>query len=209
MTAPLILDLSHHNTVRDLHFAAAAGIGAAIVKVTQGLGGHDQMYAPHAAKVKEAGLRLGAYHFGSGAASGAAQAQYFLKMLVADGGIPQVLALDVENNPGGVTMNLPQAEEFVNTVRAAHPISTVIVYGGSLLREMRIPSTSCLATCPLWIAAYTSGVPKTIPPWTSWMLWQYTDKQGAIPDAPDTLDGYDLTTTHDGLATLQHLWNES
>lgn len=208
MPTPLLLDLSHHNAVRDLKFAAEAGIGAVIVKVTQGVGGHDQMYSRHALKVMEAGLRLGAYHFGSGTASGEAQAQYFLQTLADDGGVPQVLVLDVENNPGGATMTLAQAEAFVTAVRATNPISTVVVYGGSLLREMHVPKTSCLLTCPLWLADYTPPT-NTVPPWPSWMLWQYTDKQGSIPGQADSLDNYDLSDAFDGEATLKHLWNES
>ena len=208
MPTPLVIDLSHHNPVRDLSFAAAAGIGAAIIKATQGVTMHDAMYAKHAAKAAEAGLRVGAYHFGSGAASGERQAQYFLQMLTADGGIPQVLVLDVETNPGGATMSMGQAEAFLDEVRKIHPISTVMIYGGSLLREMHVPRTSHLVTAPLWLADYTPP-PNTVPPWPSWMLWQYTDKQGNVPDVPDTLDGYDLSDAYDGEATLKHLWNES
>jgi len=205
---PYILDLSHHNQVRDLQFAVDAGIGAVIVKVSQGVGGHDQAYPKHAAKVKAAGLRLGAYHFGSGSHGGADQAKYHLDTLDADGGIPQVLVLDVENNPGGTTITLPQAEDFVNTVHARHPAATVVLYGGSLLREMKIHKDSVLLSCPLWLASYTVK-PTVVPPWPGWHLWQYTDKAGKFPGMPDSLDGYDLSDTIDGVETLKHLWNES
>lgn len=208
MPSPILIDLSHHNTVKDLQFAVDAGIGAAIVKISQGVGGLDKAYPLHAAKATEVGLRLGAYHFGTGAEPGAAQAEYFLKMLEAAGGIPQVLVLDVETNPGGSTMTMRQAEAFVNAVHADHPISTVAIYGGALLREMHVPKDSVLLSCPLWLAEYDQH-PQAIKPWPSWMLWQFTDKQGKIAGVTDALDGYDLTEAFDGEATLKHLWNEA
>lgn len=202
------MDLSHHNLVRDLGFAKAAGIEAIFVKVTQGVGGHDQKYAQHAKTVVDAGMFLGAYHFGSGAASGKDQAAYHLDTLAADGGVPPALVLDVENNPGGITMSRAIAEDYVNTVHALHPSSTLMLYGGSLLREMHIPSDSVLLSCPLWLAEYGLK-PHTIPPWGNWMLWQFTDKQGKVSGMPDSLDGYDLSEAFDGIATLKHIWNES
>lgn len=207
MPTPILIDLSHHNAVKDLQFAVDAGIGAAIVKISQGVGGLDKAYPLHAEKVAEVGLRLGAYHFGTGVESGEAQADYFLRTLEAAGGIPQVLVLDVETNPGGTTMSRAQAEAFLESVRTEHPISTVMIYGGSLLREMHLPKNSPLLTAPLWLADYTPP-PNTVPPWPNWMLWQFTDKGGIIPGMPDSLDGYDLSDAFDGEATLKHLWNE-
>jgi len=209
MPTPILIDLSHWNTPQDLSAAKAVGIGAAMIKITQGLGGLDKAYRSHLAFVRAVAMRDGAYHFGTGSNPGDAQAEFFLQALSAAGGIPQVLALDLEHNPSGPSMTLEQAESFVDTIHASHPISTLILYGGQYLRELAISSQSCLAALPLWLAAYQAS-PSIPAPWTSAILHQYTDgNSGPQPHEIADLGRRDYSSAFDGEATLKHLWNEA
>lgn len=65
---------------------------------------------PIALKPRRPGLLWGAYHFGTGA-DGTAQAQHFLDLVGTFDNT--LLVLDFEQNPGGDSMTLQQARDFV------------------------------------------------------------------------------------------------
>src|SRR5271154_1174616 len=99
--APLnaVIDLSHFNTRVDFSSARADGILGVILKGTQGTDYIDPTYAGRQVLARHAGLLTGAYHFGTGTAGGADQANYFLQSIKPD---PTTLvALDFEKNPQG------------------------------------------------------------------------------------------------------------
>ncbi len=205
---PLVIDLSHHQTPRDLSFARAAGIRAAIVKCSQGVGGADLAYPIHLARAMSAGLLLGAYHFGTGKRSGEEQADYFHTRMVISGGVQPVVALDLEENPDGLPMTLAQAEAFVArlqhlTFGSARP-PRIGLYVGNYGRELKIPASSPLIRLWQWLADYKPPA-TVVPPWSTWTLWQFTDRAGAQP-GPDPLDNYDLSYAAEGDATINELW---
>ena len=76
----------------------------------------DARYAMHAANVRKAGLTLGAYHFGTGRHTPAAQVQAFLAVAKdAD-----LLCLDLESDgPNGMSMTNTQAQAFIAAIHAA------------------------------------------------------------------------------------------
>jgi lysozyme len=205
---PRVIDLSHHQTPRDLSFARASGIRAAIIKCSQGVGGADQNYPQHLWFAQNAGLLTGAYHFGTGKMAGAAQADYFYSRMMIAGGVAANLALDVEENPDGLPMSLAQVMDFMGRIKSLtfgliRP-PKIEIYGGAYLRQMGIPVDSPLLEHQLWLADYAPP-PTVVKPWPTWTLWQYTDRTGAQP-GPDPLDGYDLSEAIDGDATIDQLW---
>src|SRR5437667_9726212 len=109
MSINVVVDISHHNGNVDLGKAQAAGIVGVIHKATQGTSMTDNMYDQNRQQAVAAGLRWGAYHFGTKAA-GAAQGDSFLNTANADD--QTLLLLDYEPT-GNRTMPLDQAREFV------------------------------------------------------------------------------------------------
>lgn len=104
-----IIDLSHNNTI-DLAAAQQAGIAAVIHKATQGTSFDDPMYAQRRAQAQQLGLLWGAYHFGT---SGDVAQQMTRFLQRAQLGPGDVAVLDFETNPSGGSMNVADAEMFV------------------------------------------------------------------------------------------------
>ncbi len=174
-----VIDISHNNGVQlDFAAAKAAGVLAVIHKVSQGTTEVDPRYVANRAAILQAGLLLGAYHFGDGS-DGAAQAVHFLESVGRISGRP--LVLDLEANTGGPTMTPPQALAFLNVIKQRTGVYPIVYTGRWFLAGHVDP---VLTQCPLWLPEYGSD-PVLPNGWTSWALWQWTDGcVGAPPPVP-------------------------
>lgn len=188
-----VIDISHMTTVSDFSLARKrSNILGVIHKASEGGDFRDPLYAKRRAQAEAAGLLWGAYHFGTHQYSGAQQASLFLS--AAKPGPATLLALDLEFNEGNPsnTMQLKQAEDFVQAVFAAtnrHPliyISSSWADGKPMGNGKRslgggVTERSILSHCPLWLADYRSE-PQLPRAWRGkgWHFWQY---------AGDTEDG--------------------
>ena len=129
------------------------GQSFAFARATYGAG-IDSLYAMHAANFRKAGIVSGAYAFGVNA-DGAAQARVFLT--VAHGA--DLLALDLEVEPGKTPMTSAQAQAFIATVQAAgYRI-------GLYHQDSGFPE---LGQNWDWVARWT-----TLQPTRPWTFWQY------------------------------------
>jgi lysozyme len=199
----VVIDLSHHNRVADFQLAKADSILGVIHKATQGFDYVDPKYQSRRPKALQADLMWGAYHFGVGG-DGVAQAKHFLEIVQPEP--HDLLVLDLEYNPQGRSMNIDEAEEFVeyvNQVTNRWPG----LYSGNFLKEILGNQTdTVLANCWLWFARY--GPPPKVPPaWPTWTMWQYTD--GACGDEPHEVQGIgpcDRDKFNGNLAALKKLW---
>jgi lysozyme len=163
------IDISHWQTVSSYQDVRDAGIALVFHKATQGIKYVDEKYKENIAGFQAVGVACGAYHFGVGG-DGSDQADHFLS--VADPN--SLLVLDLEVNPGGSSMTLEGAEEFVQYVKdvtGRYPG----LYSGYRIREMLGNRTDTpLACCWLWTARY-SAAPVIPRAWKKWTFWQYTD----------------------------------
>src|SRR6267143_1596160 len=95
---PVIVDLSHHDNVRDWDAVKAFGILGVINKATEGRGLTDNTYAIRRNPARERGLLYGAYHF-MRPGDPIAQADHFLEVAL---NVPHadelLLALDHEDS---------------------------------------------------------------------------------------------------------------
>lgn len=188
-----VVDMNHFSVVSDFATMRSRGnILAIIHKASEGGDWFDPLYSTRRAEAEAAGLLWGAYHFGTHQYSGAQQAASFLA--AAQPGPMTQMALDLEpneHNPGN-TMDLGQAEEFVQTVYQTtgrlplvytHPTwANGGVYGRARISlGARIEPQSILASCDLWLADYRME-PELPWAWANrgWRLWQYAgdDYQG-------------------------------
>lgn len=169
-----VIDISHHNRVKNFATVKEDGIMAMIHKATQGTQYVDPTYRSHRKEAEDAGLLVGAYHFGV-AGDAAAQAEHF----VETSGNDSLLVLDFEGNPQGLDMSLLEAEHFVEHVYnltgrypglySGHTIKEALAHAG-----INDPKQTVLSNCWLWIAHYNK-IPLIPKIWNKWTLWQYTD----------------------------------
>ena len=201
-----VIDISHMVTVSDFTLMRRrSNILGVIHKASEGGDYVDQSYSTRRPQAEAAGLLWGAYHFGTHQYSGAQQAVTFLA--AARPGRATLMALDFEPNDGNPrnTMNLAQAEAFVQTVYRATG-RLVLVYthtnwadgmpsgrGRVRLREPIGPG-SILARCDLWLADYREE-PQLPSAWANrgWRLWQYagdeTEADAAFGTEPRAVAG--------------------
>ncbi len=178
-----VVDLSHHNDPVDFAAARTGGIIGVIHKATQGFRYTDPTYEDRKAAALAAGLLWGAYHFGVGG-DGMAQAEYFLSLVCPTPG--DLLVLDLEPNPGGSSMSIDEAEEFVEKV-FAETGRWPGLYSGSYIKEkLGTNPNTILTNCWLWLAQY--GNRAELPAgWDWWTMWQYTD--GIAGPEPHSVEG--------------------
>jgi GH25 family lysozyme M1 (1,4-beta-N-acetylmuramidase) len=124
----VVVDLYHGDRVESFAAAAASGIRGIIHKASQGADEVDPLYAERRSAALAAGLRWGAYHFGTGAEVDA-QVANFLAAAQPDAGT--LVALDYEPN-GPDTMTLLQARAFLVGI-AARLGRRPVLYSGSLI----------------------------------------------------------------------------
>jgi lysozyme len=179
-----VVDLSHHNGDVDLAMAQAEGsIVGVIHKSTQGLAFTDPMYPVNRQKATDAGLRWGAYHFGTGS-DGVQQAEFFLEQTTPSD--DTLLVLDFEANAQGPSMTLEEARAFVTHVKETTGRWPGL-YGGHYLKTLLGTNQDIvLANCWFWLSQYgpTAVVPAN---WETWTMWQYTD--GAMGPTPHDVPG--------------------
>lgn len=204
----VVVDLSHHNRVADFRTVKADGIEAVIHKATQGFRYRDPKYADRRGRALGADLLWGAYHFGV-SGDGIAQAEHFLAVVGPQAG--DLLVLDFEPNPSGGDMTVDEAEDFVVHVYGVTGRWPGLYSGGYYLREkLRGDPDTILSNCWLWLAQW-GPVPRIPGPWSTWVLWQYTD--GAIGPEPHVVAGIghcDRDKFNGDLDALGRFWrNES
>jgi len=185
-----ILDVSHWEFDRlkgkitpALKQARDAGIVAVIAKATQGKDYVDPSWKQWASAILDAGLLLGAYHFGSNLSPGDQQSDWFVQAVKsASVDVSKtLLVLDFETNTKpSQTMTTEQARAFLSRLDATflHPLNErrPMLYSGSSFLIDQVPDKNdMLGAFPLWIAAYGPTKPKIPRAWADWSLFQYTD----------------------------------
>lgn len=180
-----LIDVSHHNGSIDWGRVARGGITGAIIKATQGTGYVDPRYTANATGARKAGLVTGAYHFLTHG-SATAQCDHFLGNVGDPDGL--LIALDVEQN--GVTAS--DVTDWCTRWRELHPTHPLLIYcahaswhqlTGDLsgaryghLWAARYPYAGTGTASALWKRASQKSPGLPWGGWTSWILWQYSDR---------------------------------
>jgi lysozyme len=200
-----VIDLSHWNTVTSFEDAKSSGILGVIHKATQGTDVVDAKYDESRATAVSAGLLWGAYHFGTGG-NVDNQVDHFLN--VVSPGPTDLLVLDFEPNPKGVTMTLAEAESFIERVFAQTGRYPGLYSGASFLQEQLGSSTdTILKNCFLWIARYSTQAPKVPAAFPFFTLWQYTDgNAGPQPHQVPGIGRCDRNKFNGDGTQLRKLW---
>jgi lysozyme len=206
---PRVVDISHHNTVKDFGAVAAAGIWGIIHKATQGKAYPDPDYDAHRVAATAAGLLWGAYHFNTGD-NVASQVEWFLAKAKPDD--ETLLVLDYEDNRLS-QMNIAQAVDFLHQIEAKVGRKAAI-YSGNRIKEtigqLGPEDRAYLTSHRLWLCQY-GPTPRMPQGWATWWLWQYTgDGVGPMPhNVPGIIagnGGIDLNTYGGTREQLEQEW---
>jgi lysozyme len=190
-----VIDISHHNVVRDFKLAAAAGVKGVIHKATQGRAYADPNYVHNRVMAEEAGLLWGAYHFNTGD-DVKTQAKWFITKARPDD--KTLLVLDYEDNRLS-NMNIHQAVDFLHQVEDLTGRKAAI-YSGNRLKEtigsLNASDRAYVTSHRLWLCQYG---PRAVLPkgFRKYWLWQFTgDGVGPKPHSVPGIvgNGIDINT---------------
>lgn len=197
MPTPVVIDLSHHNTIpQSLQPAMDAGILGIIHKCTEGLTFTDDKLKARWSLARDVGMLFGVYHF-IRPGSPIDQAGFFVDTALSaqiDAGDADgwVWALDYEDP----AVSLDDVATFLAVLAddrvMSADIRSPVLYSGHVLKEKLASDaeTPDLSRYRLWLAQYASS--PTLPPgWDRYWLWQYSD-QGEVPgiDPPSDVNAY-------------------
>lgn len=182
---PNVIDISHWETVTDFGALKKAGIEAVICKATEGLYYVDDTYQRYALGAREAGMLVGAYHFGT-SENVEKQVDRFLNV-VGKHSKDVLLALDWEPNPRGPewTMSHEQAREFCRLVFEKTG-KWPVLYSGHVVKKALAGDKydEVLANCRLWLAHYNPVPQWPRRTWPKLWLHQYSEN-GRLPGIPN------------------------
>lgn len=175
------LDLSGHNGDIDFDEVKRAGYSFVILKASEGVSFVDKSFHKNYAAAREAGLKVGAYHFFRFDCDGRLQANHFLNT-VRDMTFDFPLGLDVEEsgNPEWRDKRLiiKSLREAISHIELRN-YNTMIYTNKSGYRKF---IDGEFADIPLWICSFSDP-----PGPDSWYLWQYTHR-GSVPGVKGHVD---------------------
>ena len=172
------IDVSHWDGNINWPTVKAGGqVKFALIKATEGTGFVDDKFAPNKAGCQSVDMPWGAYHYFKPAYDPAEQAKHF-KATVGDG--CSVYVVDVEES--GINL----ANKLM-VFLGGLDVPTKVVYTGPAFWNTNVGNDLYFAFFPLWIANYGVEHPYVPKPWTTYKIWQFSDR-GVIPGVPSVVD---------------------
>ncbi|MEZ4322374.1 MAG: GH25 family lysozyme [Myxococcota bacterium] len=195
------IDVSHHQGWVDWpRVAESREVSFVFVKATEGTTHVDRRFHRNWAGAREAGLRVGAYHYFSLCRTGADQAAHFIATVprVPDG-LPPVVDIEADrrcNRDDRLARTGVEVAAWVDAVQAHFGVRPLVYASSSFERTHLAPAG---IGGPLWLAAYTRS-----PRNRGWTFWQYTDR-GRVPGIRGPVDG---NVFHGTLEALHRIGGE-
>lgn len=180
------IDVSSWQGNIDFSQVKASGIEIVYIKSSEGFRSVDSYFEQNYINAKNAGLKVGFYHYVTARSveDAVRQANFFVSTI--SGKNPDCkLAMDFESFGSLNREEINQiALTFMQTVQNASG-KNVIIYSDEYNANNTFNSS--LATYPLWVAQYEVSEPTVRNHWSNWAGWQYTDK-GEIPGISSYVD---------------------
>ena len=180
------IDVSHHQGRIAWDDVADAGIDFVYVKATEGTDWIDPRGHSNWVGAKEAGLRVGAYHYYLLCKTGGAQAEHFIDIVPIDASaLPPVIDLEHAQNCG---MDQPVEEVraeisvMISKLRRHYGKDPVLYTTNSFYRDWL---QNAFPANPIWIRdiqAYPG-----LPDGRDWIIWQYSHR-GRVPGIDGEVD---------------------
>ena len=169
------IDIYEGDNIQDWNIIKQQNIEVVIQKATQGTGHIDKLLQYRYPKIKEAGLKIGFYHFANNTGDPQAQAQFFLNAIE---GLKSdtVLWLDIEAEEKWDKQSaINFANSFISYVKSKG-FSIGIYTGASFYNDYLI---SNIPSVPLWLASYGKQ-PSLYPNSASWQYSETGSLNGVV-----------------------------
>lgn len=162
------IDVSNHQGSIAWPAVESDGIGAAMIKATEGDDYLDPRFEENWSQAREAGVRRGAYHFFTLCSPGAAQARNFLKAAPPeDGALAPAVDLELigscDQRPSQTQVDA-ELEDFRRIVEEAWKRPLLVYARGSFTSQYSIGE---LADNPQWVTNFFLR-----PSDDGWAMWQ-------------------------------------
>ena len=189
---------------------AASGRQFGYAKATQGNYYADTTFPGNWSGMKAAGLLRGAYHWLDGSVNGTVQADYYLAHVGAlgSGDLPPMLDWECNDSSCGnaaavsAAQDIQAGADFVAEIKAKTGLPTFVYTDPGFWSSIGNPSG--FGGDPLWIANYGVSCPDVPPPWSGFVIWQYTSTGGVPGVSGANVDHDEFNGT---LSQLQQLGN--
>ena len=180
------IDVSSWQGEIDFSQVKASGIEVVYIKSSEGFRSVDLYFEQNYANAKNAGLKVGFYHYVTARSveDAVRQANFFVSTI--SGKNPDCkLAMDFESFGSLGREEINQiALTFMQTVKNVSG-KDVIIYSDEYNANSTFESN--LAIYPLWVAQYEVSEPTVREHWNNWAGWQYTDR-GEVPGISSYVD---------------------
>lgn len=184
------IDVSHHQGDINWNKVKAAGIDFVYVKSSEGQTYEDPKFFNNVHGACGVGLAVGAYHFARPNHNPAElEASLFIRRLESvKTDLMPVLDLEYPSKSEFISTN-----DLVTWVRAFSAFiqrklhRPLMIYTGNWFVNLHNNFNYALKDMPLWISNYSKSAPPDAGGWTSWVVWQYSDK-GKIPGISGNVD---------------------
>lgn len=168
------VDVSHYQGDINWNMLADQDIRFAYIKATEGSSHVDEYFAKNYREARQAGLRVGAYHFFSFDSSGITQAENFIETVGSfEGMMPPVVDVEFygskEENPPACEEVFPQLQSYLDAVEDAYGLRPII-YATYESWELYVKER--FDDYPLWIRDIWRQPEESV----NWTFWQYTNK---------------------------------
>jgi len=181
------IDVSNHNGNVDWDKVAGAGKKFAFVLASDGESFQNSQYQQQTSGAKDAGLLVGAYHFGRPSGDPINQADHLLQTAnyTNDGKtLPPVLDLEPNTkgdkcygkDPGQLADWTKQFTDHVKQATGRDPI----IYSSTGYWSKCMAGSDQFSKNPLWLASYGTKNPKVPQGWDEFAFWQHSST-GKVP----------------------------
>lgn len=171
------IDVSNNNGVIDWCLVALSGVQVAVIKVSEGTDFHDDFYAANLRGARDAGLKVGAYHFGRPSANTGANEARFFANIVNAAGRADFYVLDQEDDRVPEFADLgAHTLDFLETSSELLGSPHKLYSSHGYMRDHKIEGRKDIAAYDLWLASWQTQEPMTVLPWAGWLGWQFTSK---------------------------------
>ena len=188
---PKGIDVSNWQGTIDWNAVKGAGYEYAFMKATQGTWFIDKTFDTFRQGAKDAGLKVGYYHYFEPGEDPDAQAKYFCDKIGKVEPDALRLVIDAEGDAWtkySADQRVQMVDDFLKGVQKRIGVTPeVCIYCSPNFADELLVNSPKLKDYSLWIANYNVNEPRLPGPWDKWDFWQYTSK-GKVPGIKGSVD---------------------
>jgi lysozyme len=161
---------SFHAREADFPALKQRGVQFVYIKATQGANSTDVKAADFAARARQSGLKVGLYHFFTGADAAAQLANFSSRLSDIPWDLPPVIDCEEEPLSKAVPTDYVSRVESLATGLQERFGVKPIIYTGRNFADAHLDER--LSKYPLFVASYNQTKPRLPKWWTGYVLWQ-------------------------------------